>query len=106
MTAHHSPDVDPCLMPVGHNRVCLLPGDHGGGCDEPTEPAARHRCKCSHGPSVHTGGYGRCHLFACACQRYRDGDELEQAKRRHPAGRDLPQTADINDYLRQKGELA
>lgn len=53
------------------------------------------RCLCSHAPSVHTGGYGRCHIFVCACQTYRDPDPLAAAMQRHPAGKATPRTGDI-----------
>ena len=29
-------------------------------------------CRCLCGPSVHTGGHGRCHSAGCTCARYRD----------------------------------
>jgi len=63
------------------------------------------RCRCSHGVSAHTGGSGRCFGTVCACQRFRDKAEWDAAQQRHPAGRDLPQTADVQDYLRAKGEM-
>jgi hypothetical protein len=34
--------------------------------------AAPPRCRCSHGPSHHTAGLGKCHIFVCACATYRD----------------------------------
>lgn len=66
---------------------------------------ARLRCKCSHGPSTHTGGHGHCWQMPCTCNEYRDPAELAGSIDRHPAGKALPQTADIYDYLRQKGEI-
>jgi len=34
--------------------------------------ASPPRCRCSHGPSHHTAGLGKCHIFVCACATYRD----------------------------------
>lgn len=36
------------------------------------------RCKCSHGASTHTGGYGQCWIAVCACDLYRDPKEQDQ----------------------------
>lgn len=58
-------DYDPCLMPVAGDRLCYLPGDHGGGC----QPAPR--CRCSHARISHTRREGQCWLAACACRKYR-----------------------------------
>jgi hypothetical protein len=78
------PDVpDPCLMPIGTDRVCMLPGDHGGGCDDPTEPPARAiRCLCSH--IQHRNG--QCWSRACGCQTNRPAD-VPGSMNRHPAGK-------------------
>ena len=65
-----------------------------------TDAPIRTRCGCGHGPSTHTGGHGRCWQTPCACERFRDPNEVAAAR--------LPEhlrTDDINDYLRQKGEL-
>jgi hypothetical protein len=40
-----------------------------------TVQSAPVRCRCSHGPSVHTGGHGMCHQTPCACDRYRDKED-------------------------------
>lgn len=34
-----------------------------------------------------------------------DDYDLAACAERHPSGRELPQTADVFDYLRQKGEI-
>jgi hypothetical protein len=51
-----------------------------------------------------------CPQYPCACQTYRDAAEVQAAVDRHPAGKahipDHLRVEDINDYLRQKGELA
>lgn len=57
----------------------------------------RYRCRCSHGASVHTGGYGNCHIFVCACRRFRDPEsdpELAASQARHPAGKANPTDKD------------
>jgi hypothetical protein len=68
------------------------------------------RCRCSHGVSNHLRGSGRCYSTVCACQSYRDAAEVQGSQDRHPAGKaripDHLRVEDINDYLRQKGELA
>jgi hypothetical protein len=45
------------------------------------------RCRCSHGPSVHTGGRGRCWQTPCCCPEYRDAAELQGSQDRHPSGK-------------------
>jgi hypothetical protein len=45
------------------------------------------RCKCSHGPSAHTGGYGQCWTHPCGCREYRDAAEVQASQDRHPAGK-------------------
>jgi hypothetical protein len=58
------------------------------------------KCKCSHIRHV-----GRCPSLSCGCKTYRPVTDLAACVERHPAGKALPQTADIFDYLRQKGEI-
>ena len=56
------------------------------------------RCRCGHGPSTHTGGYGTCWQTPCACSEYRDPPQ--------PRIPEHLRTDDIQDYLRQKGEIS
>jgi hypothetical protein len=51
------------------------------------------RCRCSHGPSAHTGGHGRCWQYPCGCGEYRD--PVEESMARHPSGRELVNEAGI-----------
>jgi hypothetical protein len=50
-----------------------------------------------------------CPLYPCGCREYRDAAEVQGSQDRHPAGKahipDHLRVEDINDYLRQKGEL-
>lgn len=66
---------------VGEQQQAVAPHDHAGfvpdcpDCERTWDQIAdepRIRCKCSHGPSVHTGGYGQCWTAACGCRYYRD----------------------------------
>jgi hypothetical protein len=45
-----------------------------------------------------------CPQYPCGCREYRDAAEVQSAQDRHPAGKAIP-VEDINDYLRQKGEI-
>ena len=36
------------------------------------------RCRCTHGPSTHTGGHGRCWQTPCACEVFIDPQESDQ----------------------------